>query len=368
MQWEAYFERYVQKEFPAFLKASAWNYKDDLCMIGANGLWEETQKTCFIDAMLHAVPYLLSSGDEIRNYTPGEYNIDKISFGKSLLLLYKHTAEDRYRHAAMQLFDELQTYPRTKSGVYVHKAQYYPHQVWLDGLYMAQPFRAWCEVLLGSLCFEDIIHQFEAVRKDLFVPETGLYIHAWDESKSAAWANKENGRSPSYWLRAQGWHLMALVDVYEYAKEHTPKAQVLVALLQEAVKGLLPYQDAQSGMFLQVTDRMDLEDNYPETSGSAMVAYALMKGARLQMLDAGYMAKGKAILEAIRVRYLKEEAGEAHLHGICASAGLGSSPEGRTGRDGTAAYYLSEAQVTDNQHGTGACMMAYAEALRNTKR
>lgn len=366
MKWKTYFERYIQKEFPSFLKGAPWNYKDDLCIIGANDLWEETQNTCYLDAMRHAAPYLLNGEDEICNYTPGEYNIDKISFGKSLLLLYKHTAEERYKNAAIQLYDELQTYPRTHSGVYVHKAKYYPNQVWLDGLYMAQPFRAWCEVLLGSLRFDDIIQQFEVVREKLFVPETQLYIHAWDESGLVAWADKQTKRSPSYWLRAQGWHLMALVDVYEYAKAHTEKAQVLAKLLKEAVEGLMPYLDKQSGMFLQLTNRADLPHNYPETSGSAMVAYSLMKGARLKMIDAQYAVKGKALLEAIRLRYLREEAGELHLYGICASAGLGDGPEGQTRRDGSAAYYLSEAQMVDNQHGAAACMMAYAEGLRKT--
>ena len=113
-------------------------------------------------------------------------------------------------------------------------------------------------------------------------------------------------------------------------------------------------------------DHADLPGNYPETSGSAMTAYALMKGARLGMLGDSYWDKGNEVLEGIRRTRLKKEEDGWHLRGICASAGLGAGPDphNRKDRNGTPEYYISEAQMTDNQHGAAACMMAVSEQLR----
>ena len=159
---------------------------------------------------------------------------------------------------------------------------------------------------------------------------------------------------------------MALADVYGLAKDYTPRAEELVLLLKNGLDGLLQYQDRESQMFLQVVDHAGLPGNYPETSGSAMAAYALMKGVRLGMLDGSYWDKGSEVLEGIRRTWLKKEEDGWHLHGICASAGLGAGPDphNRKDRNGTPEYYISEAQMPDNQHGAAACMMAVSEQLR----
>ena len=91
-----------------------------------------------------------------------------------------------------------------------------------------------------------------------------------------------------------------------------------------------------------------------------------MKGARLGVLDASLGDKGSEILDGIRDTYLKKEEDGYHLYGICASAGLGEGPDPHNAknRNGKPEYYLREVQKTDNQHGTGACMMAVSEQLR----
>jgi len=361
--WPRYFEAYAKTQFPSKLESDPWNYKHDLCMLGLDALYTATGQACYLQAMLDARPYLLGDTGKIRHFSENEYNLDTISFGKSLLLLYKRTQDARFLDAAMRCYGHLKEYPRTKSGGFYHK-DIYPHQIWLDGLYMAQPFAAACEVQRGTFRFDDILRQFAGARAHLYVAETELYLHAWDESRTAAWADPETGLSPSYWLRAEGWLLMALCDCYELISAHTPRAALLSTLLDEALSGLLPYRDKQSGMFLQVIDRAGVTGNYPETSGSAMVAYALLKGARLGMIDKRYAQTGAELLKSIGDTCLREESGALRLDHICASAGLGPGPDNRPDRDGTVRYYLSEAQIPDNEHGSGACMLAYAEALR----
>ena len=363
MEWLEYFQGYLKDTFPDFLRQEQWNYKDDLCIVGTDKLYQVTKNDRFRASILAAVPAILTDNGAIPSYDFSENNLDKISVGKSLLILYRHTKNEEFLHAALRCYEKLLTNPRTENGLFVHK-DIYPHQAWLDGLYMALPFYAECAALTGNSSFDDSIGQFEAARSRLFVPETQLYIHAWDESRSAEWADRSTGRSPSYWLRSMGWLVMALCDVYETAKPHTPRIAILAGLLEEALAGILHYLDIESGMFWQVPNRKGAPGNYPETSGSAMVAYALLKGARLGMIAASNRQTGLAVLDAIRRRYLaKEDDGMYHLHGICASAGLGPGPDHRTDRDGSYAYYISEALQTDNQHGAGACMLALSEAL-----
>jgi unsaturated rhamnogalacturonyl hydrolase len=360
--WQSYFKTYLDEKFRIFLNSKPWNYKDDLCVIGAYDLYKATGNKEWIRPILENAHFLMREDGTVNNWSPGEHNIDKVSFGKSLRILRDLTHDSRYATAVDTAYHMLDDYPRTSSGNFWHK-DIYPNQVWLDGLYMGLPFYAACLVENGDDHWDDIMNQFLSADKLLYVPETHLYCHACDCSKKMDWADKKTGQSPCVWLRAEGWFLMALCDTYEIVKNHTKRACELVTLLQKAIDGILPYESSETHMFLQIVDRTDLEENYVETSGSAMVAYALMKGARLQMLPQDYAMKGKEILDGIHDLYLKKVGDDLQLDGICASAGLGPGPDNRTDRTGTPEYYLSEKQMIDNQHGAAACMMAYSEQM-----
>lgn len=361
--WIRYFKQYLNQQFPAFLRDKPWNYKDDLCVIGAYDLMQATGDSQWSRAILDQASFLISPDGKVVNWQTGESNLDKVSFGKSLWILWKLTGNPQDAKGAAEAYRMLLRHPRTETGNFWHK-DIYPNQVWLDGLYMAMPFYAQCAVQTGEDVWDDILDQFQSAHRLLWDDKLKLYRHACDCSRQAEWADPVTGQSPAVWLRAEGWFLMALVDTYEQLKDKTPRAGELCVLLQRGLDGILPYQDQDSQMFLQVVDRKDLASNYPETSGSAMVAYALMKGARLGMVPAGYGVQGSRVLDGIRDTYLREEGGAVHLYGICASAGLGPGPDHRTDRTGTPAYYLSEKQMTDNQHGAAACMMAVSEQLR----
>ncbi len=363
--WLEYFTQYMTREFPKFLDEKPWNYKDDLCVIGASYLAEVTGDEKWNQYITANSSYLMEDDKTVAGWKEGEYNIDKVSFGKSLRILKDLTGEERYGRAVEKAWDFLKDYPRTKTGNFWHK-DIYPDQVWLDGLYMAMPFYARTLAETGQDCWDDIIDQFLSAHELLWDGALGLYVHGCDVSRRADWADPVTGRSPAVWLRAEGWYLMALADVYELAKGRTPRAGQLAELLKNGIEGILKYQDEKTGMFFQVVDKADFPGNYPETSGSAMTAYALMKGTRLGILEKSYGQKGKQILDGIRDTYLKKEPDGYHLYGICASAGLGAGPDphNRKDRTGKPEYYVSEAQMADNQHGAAACMMAVSELLR----
>ena len=342
---------------------STWNYIDG-CMIKAIlEMYAITKEDKYLKFADDFIDCKVNADGTIEGYDVDELNIDNVNAGKTLFELFDLTGKEKYRKAIDLVYSQVAQMPRTKEGNFWHK-NIYPDQVWLDGLYMGMPFYAACLTENGEDNWDDILDQFTSAHKLLWDEQLGLYRHANDCSRKMEWADPVTGQSPVVWLRAEGWFLMALADTYEIAKDRTPRAGELCPLLKNALDRLLPYQVADTGMFLQVVDRADLTGNYSETSGSAMVAYALMKGARLGMLPPEYGEKGSRVLDGIRDTYLKKGEQGWELHGICASAGLGPGPDNRTDRTGTPEYYLSEKQMVDNQHGAAACMMAVSEQLR----
>lgn len=338
-----------------------WCYEDGCVLIGCVYLYQATKDQYYKDFILRYMQDFINPDGSINTFEKDKYNIDSINTGKVLYFLYEETGEEQYRLAVDTVMDQLRSHPRTESGSFWHK-NIYPNQIWLDGLYMALPFYMAHETKFGRKeGYNDIRKQFENVRKFLYNEEKGLSYHAYDEARIQSWADKETGLSPNFWLRSMGWYLMSLVDTYaETAQEMFEYHKALADQYKEALKGLLQYQDQEHKLFYQVIDRADVRDNYLETSGSAMVAYSILKACRLGILQKEkYQAIGSEIFEQISEQMLKEQEGQLHLCGICSVAGLGPGEQ----RDGSVEYYLSEKVVCDDAKGVGPFMMAYAEWL-----
>lgn len=339
-----------------------WNYEDGCVLIGSMLLYQVTGDKSYKEFIIRYMEDFVNSDGSINTFEKEKYNIDSINSGKLLFFLYEETKDEKYRKAIETVMDQLRSHPRTKCGNFWHK-KIYPNQIWLDGLYMAQPFYMEYETKFNKKeNYNDIIHQFENVRKYLYNEEKALYYHAYDEARIQFWADKETGLSPNFWLRSMGWYLMALVDTAdEISKEIFEHYSTLANLFKEAVHGILRYQDDSSKLFYQVIDRSDVKGNYLETSGSAMIAYAILKGCRLGiLLKEKYQAIGEEIFTNLVKHQLIEAEGKLALKGICSVAGLGPKDE----RDGSVEYYLSEKVVCDDAKGVGPFMMAYAEWLR----
>ena len=340
-----------------------WNYEDGCVLKGLIDLYRAAGDPSDRQWVLDYLARRVAPDGTIPSYQADRHNIDSVNCGKALFFALDETGDERYRKAADFLHARLADHPRCACGNYWHK-DVYPDQVWLDGLYMAQPFRAeYDRRYLSGLEASDIAKQFKNVRRYLFVPEKGLYVHGCDFRKEQPWADPETGRSPSFWLRAMGWYLMALVDCVDaMAEQLYEHRRALMDLFLEAVRGILPYADPETGLFCQVIDRPDAEGNYLETSGSAMVAYALLKGVRLGLLDPErYRTPGlRAFRSLVGRKLCQDEAGQWHLNDICLVAGLGPGDR----RDGSLAYYLGEKTGADDAKGVGPFFMTCSEYLR----
>jgi len=341
---------------------SYWNYEDGCVLKGCIDLYRATGEAQYKDFVLKYLETYVMPDGSIPNYEMRQYNIDSINSGKALYFGLDETGDERYRKAIEFHRERLAGHPRCACGNFWHK-QLYPNQIWLDGLYMAQPFYMEYEMRYHKMeNISDIAQQFKNVRKWLYNEEKGLNYHAYDEDKVQPWCDKETGLSPNFWLRSTGWYLMALVDCIDLCSEQLYEHyRALVDIFRESIRGLLKWQDEKTGLFYQVIDHGHVEGNYTETSGSAMAAYALLKGVRIGVLnDEKYLPIARRVFESLcENKLVTGEDGKTHLADICYVAGLGPGEK----RDGSVAYYLSEPRVCDDSKGVGPFMMAYAEYL-----
>jgi unsaturated rhamnogalacturonyl hydrolase len=339
-----------------------WHYEHGLFLSAvraAGAYWEDDDLVRQADFRIAS---LVRDDGSIVGYSKSEYNLDQINPGKNLFPLLAGTGDGRYRIAIDLLADQLRSQPRTKSGGYWHKLVY-PEQIWLDGLYMAQPFRAALAALdTDAEVFEDIVMQLETAAEKTRDPITGLLRHAWDESRTQLWADEETGRSPNAWGRAMGWYAMALVDVLDFIPVGEVLFSKIAALLEPLARALERFQDEETGLWYQVVDMGGREGNYLEASVSSMLSYAFAKAVRLGALPVEpWRSAADRACEGLVERFLRVDDEGFHLEGTCAVAGLGGSPY----RDGSYDYYVGEPIRLDDFKGIGPFILAQIEYARS---
>ena len=340
-------------------KAPGWNYIDGCMMTSLYSIYKITGNRKYLDFIDKFVDYYVYEDGSIRGYDLDTYNVDNLNEGRVLFDLYRETGKAKYKKAIDLLYSQILGQPRTGLGNFWHK-KIYPDQVWLDGLYMAQVFYTRYESEFnGGKNYKDIVSQFTGVYNNMYDKEKRLYYHGWDYSKKAFWSDPSTGLSKSFWLRSVGWYTVGLVDAISYMEGADEYKAKLIAIFKDTIEGLERYIDPDKKMFWQVVDQGGREGNYLETSGSAMIAYAMLKGARLGFVDKRFATVGEEVFNGICKEYLTETDGKLNLGGICLMAGLG--PESNRKRDGTFEYYISEPVVENDAKGTGPFVMAYTE-------
>ena len=341
-------------------KPASWNYIDGCMLTALLEMEDLTGQEGYFRFVKACVDHFVGADGSIRTFKPEAHNLDDINEGRALFALYRRTGEEKYRKAADFLYRQLERQPRTWEGNFWHKA-IYPNQVWLDGVYMAQPFYALYEKHFGKGGYADTVGQIRNVRARMFSEEKGLYYHGYDASRTAFWADRTTGCSENFWLRSLGWFAVALADLLDILPDGGDRDS-LRDIFTELMDSVDRYADPDTGLYWQVPDQGGREGNYLETSGSAMMAYAMLKGARLGVLDESCAGKGKKTFDGIMDKYLTFTETGLNLGGICLVAGLG--PENNRRRDGSYAYYISEPVVENDAKGVAPFVLAYTEVKR----
>jgi unsaturated rhamnogalacturonyl hydrolase len=335
----------------------AWNYELGTLLEGMDSVWLSTADPRYFNYIKSSVDALVTPDGTIPTLKPEEHELDDILLGRQLLFLYRVTQQKRYLTAATFLWNQLARQPRNAEGGYWHK-QRYPNQMWLDGLYMAEPFRAEYAVLSHHPEeFAGIAKQFVLMEQHARAPKTGLLYHGWDASKQERWAGKQTGDSHEFWARGIGWYMMALVDTLDSLPGNDPGRAQLLAILRRETAAVARFQDAKTGLWYTMMNRAGEKGNYFESSSACMFVYAFAKGVRRGYLPVSYLANARRGYEGILAHFVKAAGGNVSLTDTVKSSGLGGTPY----RDGSYAYYLSERIVTDDPKGVGAFLLASTE-------
>jgi unsaturated rhamnogalacturonyl hydrolase len=334
-----------------------WNYEQGVILKAIEQMWYATGDPKYFRHLQKGMDHWIDENGNHKDYDAAEYNIDHITPGVAMLTLYRVTGQEKYRKIVELLRSQLKTHPRTNEGGFWHK-QIYPYQMWLDGLYMGEPFYAEYSEVFGQDNWNDIANQFVWMERHARDPKTGLLYHGWDESRQQRWADKATGRSPHVWGRAMGWYAMALVDTLEHFPKDHPRRRELIDILNREAAAIEKYQDARSGVWWDIVDLGGREKNYHESSASAMFVYAVARGVRERYLPDRLMKVAERGWNGIKREFIKTNAsGLTDWEGTVSVSGLGGNPY----RDGSYEYYMSEKVRTNDAKGLGPAIRAALE-------
>lgn len=313
----------------------------------------------YVEAWYDAI---VNEDGSIKTYSVDKYNVDLICPGKSLFYFYDKTGKEKYRKAIELIKSQIDSHPRTSEGAFWHKL-IYPHQLWLDGVYMATPFYAeyasrYLQGEAQAKAYEEIVNEFVVAAKNTFDPLTKLYRHAWDESRSMFWCDPLTGQSQHCWGRALGWYTMAIVDVLDYLPKDFEARNALIKILNDICAELPKWAEPNSGVWYQVLDQPGREGNYLEATCSSMFSFAYLKGVRLGYLDKKLLSYAKKLYNNVVAEFIStDENGYISLEKCCSVGGLGGS----NNRMGDFDYYLSEPIRPNDSKGVGPFIWASLE-------
>jgi len=362
---ETYARRFADSEIRRFPKAWQLDYGKRLYFSYSQGvgcsamlkLWKSTGDERYFDYVKQFADSVINTRGDIHLYNPLTYNLDFIESGNMLFDVYQKSGDQKYKIAMDHLTDQLKKQPRTSDGGFWHK-KIYEHQMWLDGIFMASPFMAhYGATFHQPQWIDEAISQITLCHRHTFDPKTGLYYHAWDESKSQRWANPVTGVSPNFWGRSIGWYFMAVVDALDYIPVDHPRRGELISIVQGLAETLPKYQDS-NGLWSQVIDQPKRSGNYPEASVTTQCMYALAKAVNKGYIDKKYKATAEKAFNGIVDKLLIENKdGTLTLTRCCAVGGLGGTPY----RDGSFEYYIGEKIRENDAKATGPFIMGCIE-------
>ncbi|MQP10669.1 glycoside hydrolase [Prevotella copri] len=355
-----------------FSSKPKWSYVMGIEMEGMLDTYEHYKEgnNAILDYLKEYPAKMIDEKGNITGYKYADFNLDNVRTAKFILRMHNLFPSKGTEKALKTLFKQLQNQPRTKEGVYWHKA-IYANQVWLDGIFMGLPF--YCNYAVQTMkpkkaekYLNDAVDQMVKTDYRTYDEKTQLWKHAWDETHQQFWANKEDGKSQHCWARALGWYVMAMTECLDAMPENYARRQEVIDLLNKAMKSVVKYQDKKTGVWYDVLD-VKSDKNYLESTASSMFAYVLLKGYRKGYLSEEYLKAGVKAYNGILKQFIKVNADKTiSLTRCCAVSGLGPGPgpyvkKPNYKRDGSFEYYMSEPIRDNDAKGVGPFIWASLE-------
>jgi unsaturated rhamnogalacturonyl hydrolase len=356
--WSVRFVRSVMARNPQTHRR--WDYTAGVVLGAIEKVALARRDTAMLGYVKRNMDRFVKPDGSIEGYKLDEFNIDAVSQGRLLFGLYQRTKDARYKKAADVLREQLRKQPRTAEGGFWHK-KIYPQQMWLDGLYMGEPFYAQYAKEFGEpSAFDDVARQFLLVSRHTRDARTNLMYHGWDAAHAQKWADAATGLSANFWGRAMGWYMVGVVETLDHFPADHPDRAAIIQTLRDAAEGVARVQDPVTGLWWDVLDQPDRAGNYLEASASSMFVYALAKAARLGYIDARYRAIAQRGFDGLVRNLVRENAdGTVSLINVVQVSGLGGQPRADGSyRSGSFDYYVGEPVVTDDYKGVGPFILA----------
>ena len=355
-----------------FSKKPKWSYVMGIEMEGMLDTYEAYKdgNEAILEYLKEYPQTMIDEKGNITGYKYEDFNLDNVRTAKFILRMHSIAPTKGTEKALKTLFKQLVNQPRTKEGVYWHKA-IYANQVWLDGIFMGLPF--YCNYAVQTMkpkkaekYLNDAVDQIIKTDLRTYDEKTQLWKHAWDETHEQFWADKENGKSQHTWARALGWYVMAMTECLDAMPEDYARRGEIITLLNKAMKSVVKYQDKKTGVWYDVMDVKDPR-NYLESTASSMFAYVLLKGYRKGYLGKEYQEAGIKAYEGILKNFIQVNPDKTiSLTRCCAVSGLGPGPgpyvkKPNFKRDGSFDYYMSEPIRDNDAKGVGPFIWASLE-------
>ena len=370
-EWMTYSEmqRTPRSYLLDFSKKPKWSYVMGIEMEGMLDTYLRYKDERILNYLREYPETMIDEKGNVTGYKYEDFNLDNVRTARFVLRMQNMEPQKKNLKALKTIFKQLENQPRTQEGVWWHKA-IYANQVWLDGIFMGLPYYTLAAPQLkgkkAKKFYDDAVDQITKTDFRTYDEKTGLWKHAWDETHTAFWANKDTGLSKHTWGRALGWYVMAMIEVLDALPQDYARRGEVVALLQKAMKAVVRYQDKESGVWYDVLDVNDPR-NYLESTCSSMFAYVLLKGHRLGYLDESYKQAGIKAYEGIVKRFIRVNADKTiSLTDCCEVSGLGPAPgpyvtKPNFKRDGSFDYYMSEPIRDNDAKGVGPFIWASLE-------
>ncbi len=267
--------------------------------------------------------------------------------------LYDVTQNEKYLNSIKTISESMYYWPVNNSGGYWHKLTE-PNQMWLDSAYMAGPLSVMYSQLTGDNRLRDrAIQQIFIMDDNMKDKKSGLYYHGWDESKQQPWADKNTGLSSQIWGRAVGWYAVAITDMLDYIPEIHPDVPRLKQILSDLLTNLAQYQDKDTGMWYQITDKPGATGNWLESSSTNLFIYSYAKAIRKGIISKEQFGEltEKAYKGSLASTYVDEN-GDFVIDKVCVGTNIDS---------GTYEHYINREQIKNDLHGGGAFILMCTE-------
>ena len=271
-------------------------------------------------------------------------DLDDIQPGILLFPLLDRTSDEKYKKCIASVAKEVEDIPKCECGGFYHKV-HDKGQMWLDGLYMACPFiteygrRTDNKNLLGLVCKEIYL-----MRENTEDSATGLWYHAWDETRTAAWCDKKSGLSPEFWGRSIGWVPVALLGDLDSLPPEYSDRKFIEETYVKLITSVMKYQSAD-GRWYQVVNKGERSDNWLENSCSCLFANAIARGVKKGLLPFEDMSAARKAFDGVTTS-LQTDGDDLLIGNVCIGTGVGDYK-----------HYINRPCSINDLHGVGAFLL-----------